>query len=495
MAADHRSLAGYTPPPMKTVTPVTGKVLALLTLVCPSPGLVAQEGERIGDAIFAGKYEDALGAVDGLLKTAPKDAQLRFLRLTLLQRLDRTEGLPAAWAEYAAVQPPGAGSKLAERIAGASKDKKVEPSTKEVLDHLRFLRRRGRAEAMIPFALWLTGKEGQDVRGHYLLGEATGVASPAFDPKCAKRAFERTLELMPKDVPADLKGAARDSAFALTRCLDLDDDKAAVVQCHDTVQGALETLAAGKPIRVWKSFDVRAANLWEVFAVARESGDQKRMVEVARQLWDLQAGNPMLSYLLGSLLGSYGPAQNRDEAIQCFERFLALTDYDTFATKVVTPEYSRDEVANLLGKIDRGATGDQLTERRVGVRRWLEDLRDKRRNEFLLAMPDKAVLGTLLADADRKIKEIEGWNTSLANERAQVERWKRALDDDQRPRPGVRIGGQSADTIRDHIYKHQQEVKRLEKLCATEEGDPQLPSLKARRARIVELQGLYTRRR
>lgn len=214
--------------------------------------------------------------------------------------------------------------------------------------------------------------------------------------------------------------------------------------------------------------------------LARERGDQAALVATARRLDAELGGHPAVAFVLGAALVSAGPATDREAGKACLATFLAESDFAGFAAQGLECELDPAGVATLL----REVSGKSLAAARSEARSTLATLAGPRAREPLFLCPDRGALPPNIAECDRRIAEFTGLAKERNEHQKELARWRKALAKDLAARG---IGGQSADTIRDHIHVHVTAIERIDKRLASEAADPQLPKLRALRARLAAL--------
>lgn len=207
---------------------------------------------------------------------------------------------------------------------------------------------------------------------------------------------------------------------------------------------------------------------------------QTTLVAAARRLDAELGGHPALAFVIGAALVSAGPAIDRETGKACLASFLAETDFAEFAARGLECELDPNGVATLL----REVAGKTLAAARTEARSTLATLAGPRAREPLFLCPDRAARPPNIAECDRRIAEFTGLAKERGEHQKELARWRKALAKDLAARG---IGGQSADTIRDHIHVHVTAIERIDKPLASEAADPQMPRLRALRARLAAL--------
>ena len=456
-------------------------VLRLFPVACLlQPVCHAQEGLGVVSALIKdGLYPAALTAVENLIKGTPKDETFRKTALTLVQRMGRSTALADALHGYAQTQPMGTYRGVLEAIAGGVKDSKLLPSRNKVLECVRAQRRRGQTD--LPLALWLCGSEPNHALSAFLVGEAAGIQWYGFDPTLSLTSFQKVLAALPAEGQAS--GKLLPEVIELLEFLGLEKHEADVLRAM--LAGFISALSQKQPIVFWRSFDGRLKNLWEDFVVARETGNQEKMLSVATRLNGLEANNPSMAYLLGAIYGSYGESFKEKASIDWFTRFLRLTDYEAFQVTSVQPDYTIEEVLAGLARIGKSS---QMAELRMSAKRNIELLTAGQ--EALLEFPDKARLPKLIADCRRKIDELDALEGRRQDEEREVRRCKEEVDAEYRRQRGRRIVYPPEAKL-DELNKHKRELQKIVKLIEAEKNAPKRPGLKARLKRAEAVLATY----
>lgn len=385
----------------------------------------------------------------------------RFTELCALLALDRWDEVPLAARVCAAGLAPG---RLAPALLALAEGR---VGVETVLGAVGALRRRGRVDLTLPLLLGVRHDAPFDPRMLVALAEALGASTVLRDPELARSSLELAREGLPgpsaERAAAFLAEAGQPSGLATL--------EARIAQ---RLAGVARTAPASSgPPRP-------DSELLAGLVHARERGDQATLVATARRLDAALGGHPALAFVLGAALVSAGPATDREAGRASLQTFLAETDFAAFAAQGLACELDPAGVATLL----REVAGKSLAAARAEARTTLATLAGPRAREPLFLCPDRAALPPNIAECDRRIAEFTGLTKERSEHQKELARWRKALAKDLAARG---IGGQSADTIRDHIHVHVTAIERIDKRLASEAADPQLPRLRALRARLAAI--------
>ena len=394
--------------------------------------------------------------------------------LACLLRLDRVLEVPDCARACAAGLAPGELRSALLRLAEDGLD------VENTLVTVRTLRRRGALAQTLPLLLAIREQAHADVRVLVGLAEALMTQDSLRDPELARECLNEALGQVASRSEPQVKSIGE---FVLPP--GMPADRASLTRWVQADLEALERNQAlsGRPTTLQHcSFEVAR------LGAARDRGDQIVLVESAARLESAFGGNPAFTFLIGATRASLGPEYDPRAARADLQRFLAVTDFETLRAHGCELEFQGSELEPILTTL----VGKTLDGSRAAARSMLLELSDSRTREPLLVYPSRSALPGLIADLDRKLAELQALAKERTEHHKELTRWRKALAKDLGS-PG--IGGQSADTIRDHIHKHSEAIARIDKRLAAEKADPVAPRWRARRALATQIMARYDTRR
>lgn len=227
----------------------------------------------------------------------------------------------AALGEEPAVAAALAAGLLRDHAAGAGRPAADGASIDQLTEAMARARTARRPELLLPAALVLTQLAGADPRGHLLLAEALGAASPIRDPGRAAAALDRALQLLAAPGPSSSPTLA-----GVLPLLAEGEPTLPPASLQAWLRAQRAALDEGVPLRPTGADELRALGLMPELAAARRGGDQRSALRLLTQCARLLPGNPAFALLLGETLASVGPLPQPDLAQRELQRFLRLTD-------------------------------------------------------------------------------------------------------------------------------------------------------------------------
>lgn len=415
--------------------------------------------------------EDTLERVRAARAQDERSLEMAMCELACLLRIgEDEEALVVGRACLARLAPGELREALAAFVGGRLRPEAHLPLARNLME-------RGRIELALPLLLGLASEAPRDLRTGIALAEALASEPPRGssgglalrDREAALHHFEDVLDQVAR--PHALRALEAEPVTERAR-----------------LEARVREVARGRFVPRPPAGLHQHRDLTERLVLARSRGDHAMLVDAVQALARRLGRHPALEYLLGAACASAGPACNVAEARARLSAFLVATDFDGLAARDLVPEFTPDEVAAGL----RELCGIELPQARGEAQRALAELTATRGREPLLLIPDRRALGPLIEECDRRIAELAGLRAERARHDKELARWRKALAKDLAARG---IGGQSADTIRDHIHVHVTAIAKLDKRLAAEAADPQLPKLRARRSALARILAGYDTKR